>query len=105
MQIVYIHKLYIAHTANLLQSYRQNLDISKRQCIYLIAQVDFFLLNWFGFNACYMVSATKKNATQQKMLLIISDLVCAQTRMALETKSAQKSHFETTRVTLKTPTI
>lgn len=48
MQIVYIHKLYIAHTANLLQSYRQNLDISKRQCIYLIAQEVFFSkLIWF----------------------------------------------------------
>lgn len=42
MQIVYTNCLDMAHTANLLQSHRQNLGISKRQCIYLIAQVDFF---------------------------------------------------------------
>lgn len=43
MQIVYTNCLDMAHTANLLQSHRQNLGISKRQCIYLIAQVDFLL--------------------------------------------------------------
>ena len=59
-----------------------------------------------GLNSFYIVvgERLKKNLPKQKRQATkdVADLVCAQ---ALETKSAQKSHFETTRVTLKTPTI
>ena len=61
-----------------------------------------------GLNSFYIVVGERLKKSPKKKRQAtedVADLVCAQTRMALETKSAQKSHFETTRVTLKTPTI